>query len=64
MELFILKMINSELHRLTPQMEITFVNGKVIDSGMFRCEMSHVLQNLPIKLFFDAFVYSYLGLYY
>ena len=31
---------------------------------VFRCEMSHVLQKFPIKLFFDAFVYSFLGLYY
>ena len=25
--------------------------------------MSHVLQKLPVKLLFDAFVYSSLGLY-
>ena len=31
---------------------------------VFRCEMSHVLQNFPIKLFLDAFIYSSLGLYY
>ena len=30
----------------------------------FLCEMSDVLQKCPIKLFFGAFVYSFLGLYY
>ena len=38
--------------------------GTVFTKWVFRCVMSHVLQNFPIKLFFDAFVYSSLGLYY
>ena len=31
---------------------------------VFKCEMSHVLQQFPIKLFLDAFVYNSPGLYY
>ena len=39
--------------------------GTVLQNGFLGVfKMSHVLQKFPIKLFFDAFVYSSLGLYY
>ena len=38
--------------------------GTVLQNGFLGVKMSHVLEKFPIKLFFDAFVYSFLGLYY